>query len=294
MFALRLRKAHFPIGGLVLSLLLLAILVQIIYSSHHFFNHSASFSKTSKHFRPRDKGDSLPPRQQASTFSESVGMTNHKSQQITEAQDVNKKRYREFIIRLIKITRQIYSDQNRATRDDVEVPLKVVPKRFCKRSPMNTTSSLGLLVIMVTSSPKQVEVRHAIRRSWANVSEVDSGRVRVVFLIGADNDVAVRSEAAEFDDMVQGDFEDDYENLTSKTIMALKWATMWCQDRFKFVMKTDSDVYVNVPKLARHLDSVDDWEKPRAFGRLWVGARPIRSPVLKWYVFAATLLFIKI
>jgi hypothetical protein len=40
-------------------------------------------------------------------------------------------------------------------------------------------------------------------------------------------------------------FQDTYHNLTLKTVMGLKWTSIFCP-QVKFVLKTDDDIYVNV------------------------------------------------
>ena len=43
-------------------------------------------------------------------------------------------------------------------------------------------------------------------------------------------------------------FQDSYHNLTLKTVMGLKWMSIFCPHA-KFILKTDDDIYVNVPLL---------------------------------------------
>ncbi len=42
--------------------------------------------------------------------------------------------------------------------------------------------------------------------------------------------------------------QDTYLNLTLKTVMGLKWTAKFCNVA-EFVMKTDDDIFVNVPLL---------------------------------------------
>ena len=48
------------------------------------------------------------------------------------------------------------------------------------------------------------------------------------------------------------DFEDNYRNLTLKTMLSLRWALDECQ-KFKYVLKTDDDMIVNFDVLIRQL-----------------------------------------
>ena len=59
-----------------------------------------------------------------------------------------------------------------------------------------------------------------------------------------------------YHDIVQVMFIDSYQNLTYKTIMGLKWASTKCSNAH-FVMKTDDDMWVNVPSLVKLLSGTD-------------------------------------
>lgn len=54
---------------------------------------------------------------------------------------------------------------------------------------------------------------------------------------------------------VQGNFHDAYRNMTYKHVMALKYAAYHCP-RARYVLKTDDDVFVNMPTVMAFL-SVD-------------------------------------
>ena len=55
-------------------------------------------------------------------------------------------------------------------------------------------------------------------------------------------------------DILQWDFMDTYNNLTIKSILALKWAPAFCSTA-KFVIKMDDDVFLNAINLANFLES---------------------------------------
>ncbi len=65
-------------------------------------------------------------------------------------------------------------------------------------------------------------------------------------------------------------------NLTYKTIMGLKWASTFCACA-KFVMKTDDDMFVNVPNI---LDAVKDNAlalQTSVGGACYLAVNPIRD-----------------
>ena len=128
------------------------------------------------------------------------------------------------------------------------------------------------LRIIVFSSPKNFLHRSAIRGTWGNTNFIQqvqsklhaksfsghrkanqtySDLVRVVFVIGKSNDQVieylVQSEANTFQDIVQGNFLDEYYHLSLKTILGLTWADKFCPG--SYLMKTDDDVFVNLREL---------------------------------------------
>lgn len=90
----------------------------------------------------------------------------------------------------------------------------------------------------------------------------------------------VTEESHLYNDVIQESFYDTYNNLTLKSIMLLKWATTNC-GKLTYLMKTDDDMFVNVPTLMKAL-------KGRAkstgtlIGSLICNAKPITDPRNKW------------
>ncbi|XP_067661290.1 beta-1,3-galactosyltransferase 1-like [Haliotis asinina] len=110
------------------------------------------------------------------------------------------------------------------------------------------------LIMLILTSHNNAYMRNVVRSTWASVSRNNTGNVRYVFLLGEVPQKhlmeAVHKEAIHYKDMLMEDFRDSYSNLTYKTIMGLKWASSFC-DNAKFVLKTDDDMWVNVPQILR-------------------------------------------
>ncbi|RNA03629.1 beta-1-3-galactosyltransferase 1-like [Brachionus plicatilis] len=115
-----------------------------------------------------------------------------------------------------------------------------------------------LLICLVEVTPCGFFERQQIRETWANKSLFKN--IRTVFLVGLSNNVSINQLLAEesqtYEDIVQEDFIDSYENLTLKTIMGLKWLTEYCSNA-KFALKTDDDVVVNMPVLERYIEKLE-------------------------------------
>ncbi len=140
------------------------------------------------------------------------------------------------------------------------------------------------LLILVACRPKEIKDRILIRKTWGKVKVHMDKPILVRFLIALPKKVLERSliedEIAEYGDIIQGDFEDSYKNMTLKVLMGLKWAGLECPDA-TFVMNLDSDMFVNVYNLVTLLENCP--RKNFALGHLIKNAKPFREKEKKWH-----------
>ncbi|XP_045508224.1 uncharacterized protein LOC123704022 [Colias croceus] len=134
------------------------------------------------------------------------------------------------------------------------------------------------------------------------ILEEESGNTvpdfKVVFLLGlpaSDNSSDIQDkideEVERYGDVIQEGFIDSYNNLTLKSIMMLKWVTNNCNESVRYILKTDDDMYINVPNLISNLqnrskihDESSHKEKEYLLiGDLICGARPVLDTSNKWY-----------
>ncbi|NXY85343.1 B3GT2 galactosyltransferase, partial [Alcedo cyanopectus] len=93
--------------------------------------------------------------------------------------------------------------------------------------------------------------------------------------------LALEEESGAHHDILQQDFLDTYNNLTLKTLMGLEWVAKHCPGA-SYVLKADSDVFLNLPYLIRRLLVPP---RPRlATGHVYRNTAPLRSRAYKWYV----------
>ncbi|XP_076975048.1 beta-1,3-galactosyltransferase 5-like isoform X2 [Tamandua tetradactyla] len=154
-----------------------------------------------------------------------------------------------------------------------------VPEIDCKHNP-------PFLVLLVTSSHKQVVARMAIRTTWGRERVVKGRRIKTFFLLGAtpteEETRVVAQEGQQHRDIIQKDFVDTYVNLTLKTMMGIEWVHHFCPEA-SFVMKTDSDMFINIYYLTELLLKKN--RTTRFFtGFLKMNEFPIRKKVNKWFV----------
>lgn len=112
------------------------------------------------------------------------------------------------------------------------------------------------LVVLVTTGPENFRHREVIRETWGSCSSNQSSK-RVIFFMGSVNSSEVqekiRNESEIYKDIVQGNYDDTYRNLTYKTAMIFKWFVYKCPN-VQYLLKVDDDVFVNLPLLNNHLD----------------------------------------
>lgn len=139
------------------------------------------------------------------------------------------------------------------------------------------------ILILVTSSPDHSESRSAIRNTWGHYNLRNDMAIAFVVGIGSETvNKVIRDESNLYGDIIQGNYVDSYDNLTLKTVSMMEWVHDYCSDTH-FVLKTDDDMFINVPKLLTFLVKNKD-AKMTFFGRLAKKWRPIRKTSSKYYV----------
>lgn len=117
----------------------------------------------------------------------------------------------------------------------------------------NNTSPL--LLVLIHTSPTNYAKRKTIRDTWGQSTD----NVKIMFMLGVvRNDTIMNSlveENSRHKDLVQGNFLDTYRNMTYKHVMVFKYAIYHCP-RAKYILKTDDDVFVNMPRMIDFL-SID-------------------------------------
>lgn len=128
-------------------------------------------------------------------------------------------------------------------------------------------------------------------------------------MLGNETLSRLRIESEQYDDIVQENFIDTYNNLTIKSVMLLKWVMQRCLKSVAFVMKCDDDTFVNIPNLLHYLlggtvplynDTIDWYDQHTVevmsnrnrlnitsdllTGYLFCGVSPVADVSNKWYM----------
>ncbi|KAM9484299.1 beta-1,3-galactosyltransferase 1 isoform 1-T2 [Salvelinus alpinus] len=158
---------------------------------------------------------------------------------------------------------------------------------FVINEPKKCETNTPFLVILISTTHKEFDARQAIRETWGDESTYSDIRIITLFLLGRNTDAVlnqmVEQESQIFHDIVVEDFIDSYHNLTLKTLMGLRWVATFCSQA-QYVMKTDSDIFVNMDNLVYKLLKPTTKPKRRYFTGYVINGGPIRDMRSKWYM----------
>ena len=101
----------------------------------------------------------------------------------------------------------------------------------------------------ILSSPQDSIIRQNIRTRWGNPQFIEHTGIKMVFLLGRSAysriNKAVLHENREHQDIIQMNFQDDYNNLKLKTLSLLHWTKINCKT-VDWIIKSDTDVLINI------------------------------------------------
>ena len=146
------------------------------------------------------------------------------------------------------------------------------------------TDKLFILVLINSAAGSEVHYRKrmAIRNTWGK--PIGQNQWRITFFLGKTNKPLINEnrlmEAKKYGDIIIGDFPDTYRNITQKLMMAFKWAST---QNYEYLLKTDDDVYINIPSLIKWINKQSDPKKPLYAGVLY-RANVIRDPSHRHFV----------
>jgi len=159
------------------------------------------------------------------------------------------------------------------------------PFKYLK-TPLHTCTSERsmsdpFLLIIIKSNVKNLDYRRVIRHTWANISD---SSVKVIFTLGYSPFLQeyIDKESSMFNDILQENFIDDYNNITLKTVMAFHWCVTKCS-KTKYFFFVDEDYLVNVRLLLTDLRK-KPLDTSIYTGNVWYDAKPNRNKRSKWFI----------
>ncbi|KPP77872.1 beta-1,3-galactosyltransferase 2-like [Scleropages formosus] len=164
------------------------------------------------------------------------------------------------------------------------------PFRYIINEPDKCQDRRPFLILLIVAEPGQADARNAIRQTWGNDSVAHGLDFIRLFLLGVGKSGnmyqqhAIEEESRHYRDIIQQDYLDTYYNLTIKTLMGMHWVATHCPQT-AYVMKTDSDMFVNTEYLIHKLLKPDVPPRQNYFtGYLMRGYAPNRNKDSKWYM----------
>lgn len=175
--------------------------------------------------------------------------------------------------------------------------------------PENTPKNLLYLVLISSSALKMKHKRRreAVRKTWGNcldgmfnsmlLPQTESLKLRnmknmtkyysgcrVLFFVGktgnTHQDKEIKDEALLNKDLIVVDVDENYRNITWKLRAAVKFAS---QFDAKYIIKTDDDVYVNLPRLTEYIATGPGFSADIYGGTTYTG-KVIRDPMHRHFV----------
>ena len=172
-----------------------------------------------------------------------------------------------------------------------DVPEKfAITSNVCSPNPKSPT--IFVIVPSVASSQDAVE-RLKIRQTWASKlygpSWTQNSFARLAFFFGGFNKSpkaleALKQESDKYGDIVVGDFQDSYSNLSLKIAVAITWAARNCQ-QITAAVKVDMDTYMNIDRVLSLINKLPRIATPSfVFGRQHCDLHPLVIRTSKWAV----------
>ncbi|XP_070541732.1 uncharacterized protein [Ptychodera flava] len=141
------------------------------------------------------------------------------------------------------------------------------------------------LLIITPSRAVNSKQRDMIRNTRGSRKFTIGKKIVQLFLIGktfdTQLDADVLQESRTHEDVIVVDIRDSYENMTLKTVMMLKWTSLYCTNA-KYILKADDDVFVNLHDLVVTLidQPISRFVLAYVHKKTW----PLRDRKHKWYV----------
>ena len=141
----------------------------------------------------------------------------------------------------------------------------------------------------MTSHVSNRDRRSILRRSWASLENLNRFKgvtYKVVYIVGRNSNksslVELHREMKKFGDIIQGNIEETYFNLTLKVQMGVDWAVRFCTC-FDYVLKTDDDMYINLDLVSGYVSKLHPSERNFG-GKCMMYHTPNRNKKNKWYM----------
>lgn len=152
------------------------------------------------------------------------------------------------------------------------------------------------LLIAIKSTTNDYRLRQLLRRTWLAQTEWDyrikcNGEIKPIqvqhiFLLGmqSPNDAEYLHSESDFGDILLGEFEDSFQNLSIKEHLFLDYVNELGPDSLDFIYKGDTDVLVNPPMLLDQIVRTAAHQPDFILGCRTLNMKPFVEQMSKYYV----------
>ncbi|KAM3825414.1 beta-1,3-galactosyltransferase 9 [Vipera latastei] len=131
-----------------------------------------------------------------------------------------------------------------------------ISKVYALSNPEACSKQEIFLLVLIFSNPENLSRRNAIRKTWANVTDIQGYPTLVLFVLGEPSSTSAQmeviKESNQEQDLIQGIFLDTPENQTLKIKRAVEWTVTYCPEA-RFILKVDQDMFANLQTLVEYL-----------------------------------------
>uniref|UniRef100_A0A6J0V2K6 Hexosyltransferase n=1 Tax=Pogona vitticeps TaxID=103695 RepID=A0A6J0V2K6_9SAUR len=166
---------------------------------------------------------------------------------------------------------KVQEARERARKLDLSSMKANISKAFTVSNSEVCSGKEVFLLVLVFSNPENSTRRDTIRETWANLTHVGGYGTLVLFVLGKPSSevtqLEVTKESETHQDLIQGVFLDSPGNQTLKILVAMEWTLTFCPTAW-FVLKTDEEMFVNLPTLVEYLLNLRSHPEDLYLGRL--------------------------
>ncbi|XP_020777504.1 beta-1,3-galactosyltransferase 9 [Boleophthalmus pectinirostris] len=190
---------------------------------------------------------------------------------------------------LLQPTPGIYTDgtvvdvREKARKLDLTNSRDNVSQYYPITNPDECTNHNLFILVLVFSSVPNITQRDAVRKTWANQTQVQGFPVKILFFLAStqtshaqDN---LMKESKLYGDIVQGHVVSgaSHWSSTEKIVLGLRWVVAYCPVA-RFVLLTNDRVYVNIQAIGLYLLGLHRHPEDLYLGRVIQRDSPDRDP----------------
>uniref|UniRef100_A0A3Q3ASH7 Hexosyltransferase n=1 Tax=Kryptolebias marmoratus TaxID=37003 RepID=A0A3Q3ASH7_KRYMA len=187
---------------------------------------------------------------------------------------------------LLQPTPVVYTDgtvirmREKARKLDLSTAKENVSKAYLISNPESCRNCDIFLLTLVFSSSANRTQRDAIRKTWANQTQIQGFPVKTLFFLGSiqtsDTQESLTKESERYGDIIQAD-ESTIHDPKERTVSALQWVIAFCP-LARFVLLTKESVFVNLPAIGSYLLRPHRHPEDLYLGRVIQKESPDRNP----------------